>query len=237
MRLVDTCRQWGATCWVAFNFECSRFFESGIVIKLLLSLPQVQCLKGPLSIKPCTLLFPFCVLTLVLITSCCHVWRHALSRRSVGIERHLLPSIWINYVSPIHVPIWAFSFKNDLVLTVADMIQVISEEVIVSWPRSLKLKWRCPSGIQAIPSVSAWLFRNLLPCAYVIFLACTERRPIRSVRRVFYLLFFIFTTKLIPTASLGIDFCVLRPCWMDALQLSGSMFLLERRVWTLLLCL
>ena len=33
-----------------------------------------------------------------------------------------------------------FSVENDLVLTVADMIQVIFEEVIVSWAPSLELK-------------------------------------------------------------------------------------------------
>ena len=43
------------------------------------------------------------------------------------------------------------------------------------------------------------------------FWAYTGRRPIRCVRQAFYLLFFIFTTKLIPAASLGIDFSALLP--------------------------
>ena len=45
---VDTCRR------------CSRFFDSGISIKLLPFLTQVQQLKELLFIKSCTLLFPFC---------------------------------------------------------------------------------------------------------------------------------------------------------------------------------
>ena len=150
---------WGLR--LLFQSKCDEYYiECWFPFKLLLSLPQVQCLKWPL-------LFPFWVLILVSFTSWCRGWRHALSRRSVGIERYLLPSIWINYVSPIHVPIWVFSFENDLVLTVDDMIQVIFEEVIVSWAPSLELKWWCHSGLQAIPSVSAWLFlATLCVCGF-----------------------------------------------------------------------
>ena len=45
--------------------------------------------------------------------------------------------------------------------------------------------------------------------------------PIGCVRRVFYLLFLTFTTKLILAASLGVDSSAKRPCWMDVFRLSG----------------
>ena len=131
---------------------------TAVVTTLLCLSVQAATVLATSSVSKVTPALSFWVLILVSFTSWCRGWRHALSRRSVGIERYLLPSIWINYVSRIHVPIWVFSFENDLVLTIADMIQVIFEEVIVSWAPSSELKWWCHSGLQAIPSVSAWLF-------------------------------------------------------------------------------